>query len=161
MKFEEVKIFEHDVYHDYRGELWTLWKENEYPDIDLHFNHDKVSTSRKNVLRGIHGDYKSWKMMECLVGDVYFVIVDNRPDSLTYKQWDWMMLSDKKRQAVLVPPGFGNGILVMSDYCILHYKWSYPGEYNDVDKQFVIKWNDPEIGIKWAISDPILQQRDI
>lgn len=160
MKFPEVKIFDHDVHYDYRGELWTLWKENEYPDLDLNFNHDKVSTSRKNVLRGIHGDNKSWKMMECLYGELYFVVVDNRPDSPTYKEWDWMMLSDKNRQSVLIPPNFGNGFLVMSDFSICHYKWSYDGEYNDVDKQFTIKWNDPEININWGIDNPILQKRD-
>ena len=48
------------VFTDYRGDLWTTWKKDEF-DFDIDFNHDKVSTSRKNVLRGIHGDFKSWK----------------------------------------------------------------------------------------------------
>ena len=160
MNHPDLKIFNHDVFYDYRGELWTLWKENEYPQLDLKFNHDKISTSRKHVLRGIHGDYKSWKMVECLYGELYFVVVDNRPNSEFYKKWDWMMLSDKKRQAVLIPPGFGNGFLVMSDFSIFHYKWSYVGEYPDVNEQFTIKWNDPEINIHWGISNPILQKRD-
>ena len=61
----DVKIYNHNVHYDFRGELWTLWKEDEfYPQ--LNFNHDKVSTSRKHVLRGIHGDTKSWKLIECL-----------------------------------------------------------------------------------------------
>ena len=57
MKIDGVKIIEPDVYTDYRGDLWTLWKSGEH---SLDFNHDKVSTSRKHVLRGIHGDAKSW-----------------------------------------------------------------------------------------------------
>ncbi len=76
----DVRIYNHDVYYDFRGELWTLWKQDEFSP-QLNFNHDKISTSRKHVLRGIHGDSKSWKLIECLYGELYFVVVDNRPDS--------------------------------------------------------------------------------
>jgi dTDP-4-dehydrorhamnose 3,5-epimerase len=155
----DIKIFNHDVYHDYRGELWTTWKNNEYPN-NLKYNHDKVSTSRQHVLRGIHGDFKSWKLVECLYGELYFVIVDNRKDSPNYQQWQATILSDKKRQSLLIPPGFGNGFLVMSKESVFHYKWHYSGEYFDVDKQFTLKWNCPNLNINWPIDNPILQQRD-
>ena len=115
---------------------------------------------KKNVLRGLHGDYKSWKMIECLYGELYFVIVDNRPKSKFYKKWYWMMLSDKKRQSVLLPPGIANGFLVMSNYSIFHYKWSYKGKYPDVKDQFNLNWKDPDIGINWPINNPILSERD-
>ena len=62
------------VFTDYRGDLWTTWKKDEF-DFDIDFNHDKVSTSRKNVLRGIHGDFKSWKLVTCLYGQVFFVVL--------------------------------------------------------------------------------------
>ena len=158
MKFEEIKIYQPDVFTDYRGDLWTIWKKNE---SRVDFNHDKVSTSRKNVLRGIHGDFKSTKLVTCLYGELYFVVVDNRPDSPTYGQWDHMILDDRKRKMVLLPPGFGNGFLVLSDSSVFHYKWSYDGEYPDVDDQFTIKWNSKDIGINWPIKNPILQKRDI
>jgi dTDP-4-dehydrorhamnose 3,5-epimerase len=157
MKIRDIKIFEPDVYTDYRGDLWTLWQKQK---ASLEFNHDKVSTSRKNVIRGIHGDFKSWKLVTCLFGEIYFVIVDNRPDSPTYLQWDWLILDDRTRKQVLLPPGIGNGFLVLSEESVFHYKWAYPGNYPDVDEQFTIKWNDPRINIDWAISDPILQPRD-
>jgi len=157
MKIEGVKVFEPDVYTDYRGDLWTLWKTN---DHGLDFNHDKVSTSRKNVLRGIHGDYKSHKLVTCLYGEIYFVVVDNRPSSPTYLQWDWLILNDRTRKQVLLPPGVGNGFLVMSEDSVFHYKWCYEGEYPDVADQFTIKWNDPRINITWATDSPILQARD-
>jgi dTDP-4-dehydrorhamnose 3,5-epimerase len=127
---------------------------------NLKFNHDKVSTSRQHVLRGIHGDTKSWKLIECLYGELYFVVVDNRPESKNYKNWTGMMLSDKIRRSVLLPPGFGNGFLVMSEHSIFHYKWAYEGKYPDVDDQFTLKWNDPELDIEWPIDNPILQKRD-
>ena len=158
LKFKDVKVYEPDVFTDYRGDLWTVWKKDEF---HLEFNHDKVSTSRKNVLRGIHGDYKSTKLVSCLHGQLYFVVVDNRPDSPTYKQWDHMILDDRKRKMVLLPPGFGNGFLVLSEHSVFHYKWSYEGDYPDVDEQFTIKWNSKDIGANWPIQNPILQNRDM
>lgn len=157
MKIKDVSVFEPDVFSDYRGDLWTIWKLGEH---NLTFNHDKVSTSRKNVLRGIHGDKKSWKLITCLYGELYFVVVDNRIGSPTYCQWDWLILDDKKRKQVLLPPGVGNGFLVLSEKSVFHYKWSYEGEYPDVKDQFTIKWNDPEYNINWPIQNPILQLRD-
>ena len=148
-----------DVYADFRGDLWTLWKSGE-GELDLPYNHDKVSVSRKDVLRGIHGDFKSSKLITCLYGEIYFVTVDNRADSPTYLQWDWEILNDKNRTQILLAPGIGNAFLVLSDQAIFHYKWCYEGEYADVEEQFTIKWNDPMINIFWPIDSPILQQRD-
>ena len=152
-----VVIRQPDAHTDHRGDLWTLWKDN---DFDLDFNHDKVSTSRKHVLRGIHGDNKSWKLVTCLYGDIYFVMVDNRESSDTFMRWESMTLNDRNRKQVLLPPGVGNGFLVMSKYSVFHYKWSYDGEYPDVDQQFTIKWNDPIVGVDWPIDNPILSRRD-
>ena len=152
-----VVVREQDAFTDYRGDLYTVWKDD---DFDLNFNHDKVSTSRKHVLRGIHGDNKSWKLVTCLYGEIYFVIVDNRESSDTFLRWESMMLTDRNRKQVLIPPGVGNGFLVMSHRSVFHYKWSYEGEYADVDQQFTIKWNDPIVGVDWPIDNPILSRRD-
>ena len=148
-----------DIHTDFRGDLWTLWQKGK-TNIKLDFNHDKVSTSRKNVLRGIHGDFKSHKLVTCLYGELYFVMVDNRVNSPTYGKWESMILDDKTRKQVLLAPGIGNGFLVLSDHSVFHYKWSYPGEYPDVEQQFTIKWNDPTLNIPWPIDNPILQIRD-
>ena len=153
-----VSYLEPDVYTDFRGDLWTLWKKGE--GVNLPFNHDKVSTSRKNVLRGIHGDFKSHKLITCLHGEIYFVTVDNRVGSPTFREWDWEILNDRNRKQVLLSPGIGNGFLVLSDKAVFHYKWAYKGEYPDVEDQFTIKWNDPSLNIDWAIDNPILQPRD-
>ena len=162
MKVEGVKVVEPDVFTDYRGDLWTLWKEGDEQALGLHvcFNHDKVSTSRKNVLRGIHGDFKSWKFITCLYGELYFVMVDNRANSPTYMQWDSMVLDGRRRKQVLLPPGVGNGFLVLSEESVFHYKWAYPGNYPDVDEQFTIKWNNSALDINWPIDNPVLQLRD-
>jgi dTDP-4-dehydrorhamnose 3,5-epimerase len=143
---EEIKVFTPDVFEDYRGELWTTWKKDEFP-INLDFNHDKVSTSRK-------------KLVTCLYGQLYFVVVDNRKDSVTYLEWDHTILSDNNKKIVLLPPGFGNSFCVLSDYSIFMYKWSYKGKYPDVKNQFSLKWDDERIGINWPIDNPILSKRD-
>ena len=144
-----VKILDTDVFTDHRGDLWTTWKKDEFP-YDINFNHDKVSSSRKRVLRGIHGDYKSTN----------FVYIDNREESETYLEWNSIILNDRSRKLVLLPPGVGNGFLVLSDFSIFSYKWSYEGNYPDVDEQFTLKWNDPLLQIDWPINNPILQLRD-
>ena len=157
MIFPEVKIYQPDSFEDFRGELYTLFKQEEH---DLVFNHDKVSISKKNVLRGLHGDSKAWKLITCLAGEVMLVVVDNRPESKNYLKWDSIILSSKNRKSVLVPPMFANGHLVLSKKATFFYKWSYPGEYPDVKDQFTLKWNDPKINITWPILNPVLSERD-
>ena len=159
--FEEVFIYEPDAYTDYRGSIWTTWKEQDarYPQ-GLNFSHDKLSSSRRGVLRGIHGDFKTWKYVSCIHGEIYFVVVDNRKESNTYRNWAWTILSGENRKQVLLPPGFGNGFYVLSTKCIFSYKLSYPGEYSDVDEQFTLKWDDPQLNIDWPTTSPVLQKRD-
>ena len=158
MIFEEVKIFSPSVFEDERGELWTLWKHEEM--TDLCFNHDKISTSKKNVLRGLHGDTKSWKLITCLYGEVYLVVVDNRVNSKNYLKWDSILINEKNKLQVLVPPSFLNGHLVMSEKAIFHYKWSYSGEYPDVENQLSMNYKDPKLNISWPTVNPILSSRD-
>ena len=165
-KITDIKIHQPDIFTDHRGDICTLYKKN-FTNIkrynvqsELDFNHDKICTSRKNVIRGIHGDFKSHKLVTCLHGELYFVVVDNRKESPTYMQWDHMILDDKTRKQVLLPPGVGNGFCVLSHKSVFHYKWSYEGEYPDVEDQFTIKWNSKKLGIYWPITNPILSQRD-
>jgi len=157
MIFPEIQIHQPSSFEDYRGELYTLFKQENH---DLIFNHDKVSISRKHVLRGLHGDSKSWKYITCLAGEVYLVVVDNRPKSENYLKWDSIVLSAKNKKIIVIPPMFANGHFVLSDEATFFYKWSYSGEYPDVDDQFTLKWNDPRINIHWPILNPILSKRD-
>ena len=157
MKIKDIKIIEADMFTDYRGDICTLWKSD---NMNIQWNHDKICTSRKNVIRGIHGDYKSTKLVSCLYGELYFVVVDNRKNSPTYLQWDHMILNDKQRKSVLLPPGVGNGFCVLSINSVFHYKWSYKGNYPDVNEQFTLKWNDKKLNINWPINFPILSNRD-
>jgi dTDP-4-dehydrorhamnose 3,5-epimerase len=158
MIFPEVKIFQPDSFVDHRGELYTVFNQEEH---NLVFNHDKVAISKQYVLRGIHGDSKATKLITCLSGVIYLVIVDNIPESPNYLKWDSVTLSKTNRKQVLVPPMFGNGHLVLSDTAVFFYKWSYDGEYPDIKDQFSLNWKDPRINISWPINnEPILSERD-
>ena len=147
------------IHEDFRGTNTEIFNDEIYWDNigKIDWKMDSVSTSRKHVLRGVHGDAKTYKLISCLYGTIYLLVVDNRPLSPTFKQHISFTLSDKNRLQVLVPPGFGNGHLVMSHTAVFHYKWS---EYYDREAQFTIKWNDPEYEFWWPIKYPITSQRD-
>lgn len=147
------------VFEDYRGSYVELYNERIYRDagVNLEFIQDDISTSYKNVLRGVHGDNRTWKLISCLFGAFYLVVVNNDPESRSYKKWQSFTLSDRNRTQVLIPPKYGNAHLILTDTAIFHYKQTT--EY-DRGSQFTIKWDDPSFNIWWPISDPILSVRD-
>ena len=161
--FDEILFFEPSVGKDLRGSIFTTYDDKVYDKHlpkNVKFIHDKFSESKQNVLRGFHGDSKSWKLVTCIYGEVFQVIVDMRKDSKTYLKWEsWILNSNNKKQ-ILVPPGFMNGYYVQSDFSVYHYKYAYSGEYLDVDKQIVLKWNDNRLNIPWPSNNPILSERD-
>ena len=156
--FDDVKIYQPSYWEDFRGDIYTTWDSNKYPKLNWRL--DKFSHSNKNTLRGIHGDFETWKLIQCVYGKFYLVVADNRPESPHYKKWEWFICSAENRKQILVPPGYGNGHFILSDKCVFHYKLAFDGEYNDVDTQFVIKWNDPDWDIEWPHNNPILYGRD-
>jgi dTDP-4-dehydrorhamnose 3,5-epimerase len=162
-KIEGVYIFTPSISQDNRGIIYTSFYEdnfNDYLPKELNFKHDKFSSSKKNVLRGIHGDVKSWKLATCVYGEVYQVVVDYRKDSPTFKHWEAFTINSETLQLILIPPNMGNSFFVNSKTAIYHYKLAYDGDYLDAEDQFSIKWDDPSIGIKWPIGSPILSERD-
>jgi len=144
---------------DFRGTNTEIYhKELYYQNgIKTNFILDSVSTSRKNVLRGIHGDDRTTKLISCLHGCIYFVVLNCDATSPQFGMWQSFTLSEQNRQQVLVPPNFGNGHLVMSDHCVFHYKLN---AYYDRNSQFTIRWNDSGHNIWWPIKNPILSERD-
>ena len=127
---------------------------------ELFFKHDKFSISNQNVLRGIHGDEKSWKLVTCVFGAIQQVVVDCRKDSDTYTLYESFNINEDNQISILIPPRLGNAYYVNSANAVYHYKLAYDGEYIDADKQFSYKWNDPVFNIKWPTNNPILSGRD-
>jgi len=156
----KIKFNSNSAFRDKRGLYWTSWKSKKNSKIN--FNHDKFSLSKKNVIRGLHGDSKSWKLVSCVYGKVFFVIVNYKKKSKNFLKHKSFLLSHQNRKQVLIPPHYLNGFLCLSKECVFHYKWSYKGKYFDAKDQFSLKWNDNRIKIKWPLQGkPILSNRDL
>ena len=159
----EILIITPSMSWDLRGNIYSSYNYNFYKEFlpeGLDFIHDKFALSKHNVLRGLHGDNKTWKLVSCVYGELFEVVVDMRPESLTYKKWDVFKLDSKNYTQILIPPNFVNGYYVKSQQAVFHYKLAYKSEYIDAAEQITIKWNDPELNIKWPCDNPILQARD-
>jgi dTDP-4-dehydrorhamnose 3,5-epimerase len=154
-----VFLIKRGKFEDHRGTFVETFNREEFQrnDIAVRFVRDAISTSSKHVLRGIHYDQKTWKLIQCLHGKIYFVVVDMGETSPAYLKWTAFILSEENRHQVLVPPGFGNGHLVLSDSCIFHYKMS---EYYAPENEKTLRWNDPKANIFWPIDNPILSSKD-
>ena len=156
---EGVLLIKPFVFEDHRGEYVETYNEQLYKDngVDVKFVQDDISVSSKHVLRGIHGDAETYKLISCLYGKFYLVVVDCDKQSKKFSKWQSFVLSNKNRHQVLVPPKYGNAHLVLSNMTIFHYKQS---TYYDRTKQFTYKWDDPQLNIWWPIKNPILSERD-
>ncbi len=147
-------------FEDFRGHYVEIYNQTLYEEagIDINFIQDDISVSSRHVLRGIHGDKETWKLVSCLIGKFYLIVINNDPSSNQYTKWESFTLSEHNRLQVLIPPKFGNGHLVLSEYTIFHYKQTTCYNRNS---QFTILWNDPELNIFWPIRNPILSKRDM
>lgn len=158
-----VIIIQHSEFSDLRGQIWTTFDENLKQQNSLKhliFKHDKFAVNKRNVLRGVHGDQKSWKLVTAIHGEIFQVVVDLRNINKPPFKHECFELTGSKPTSILIPPGFGNAFLSMSDNSVYHYKLAYEGTYNDYDEQFTIKWNDPRLNINWPCESPILSKRD-
>ena len=154
----DIKKIVNTSFRDHRGFYWTSWEKKLTKKIN--FKHDKFSLSKKNVLRGLHGDHKTWKLISCPYGKFLLVVVNCVKKSKDYLTWQSWILSHNNGVQILIPPNHANGHLCLSNECLFHYKLSYKGSYIDVKKQFSLKWNDPKLNINWRIKNPILSNRD-
>lgn len=149
----------HTIFEDFRGIYVELFNKQffENAGIDAEFVQDDISVSSKHVLRGIHGDQRTTKLISCLSGRFYLVVVNNDQESPEYRQWQSFVLSDSNKLQVIVPPKFGIGHLVLSESAIFHYKQS---TYYNREDQFTLIWDDPTFNIWWPVTQPILSRRD-
>lgn len=127
--------------------------------INQTFVQDNLSLSRRNVLRGLHGDDRMAKLVGVVRGSAFDVIVDVRPASPTYGRWCARTLTAAEGRQLYVPPGFLHGFLALEDETIFGYKQSAP---YDPASEFSVAWDDADLGIEWplASSRPILSGRD-
>lgn len=149
------------VFEDQRGFFLETFRADQFAALGLpeHFPQDNHSRSAKGVLRGLHfqWDPPMAKLMRVTVGVAYLVAVDIRKGSPTLGQWFGVEASAQNRRQVFAPAGFARGFCVLSDFAELQYKCT--GVYNP-KAESGIRWDDPEIGIEWPVTDPTLSPKD-
>jgi dTDP-4-dehydrorhamnose 3,5-epimerase len=159
-KLPGVLVIRLDIFEDYRGQYIETYNKANYEAVTgvNEFVQDDISVSTKNVLRGIHGDNETWKLITCLYGKIYLVVVNCDNGSSHFGKWESFILTEANGLQVLVPPKYGVGHLVLSEKAIFHYKQS---TYYNPGKQFTYRYNDPVFHIWWPIKTPILSKRDV
>lgn len=158
-KLDGVLVIRPEVFEDFRGQYVETYNEEMYSrnGVTTKFVQDDISVSSRHVLRGIHGDAETWKLVSCLYGKFYLVVVNCDKESPGFGKWESFVLSDANRLQVLIPPKHGNGHVVLSDQAIFHYKQN---TYYNPKGQFTYKWDDPQLKIWWPVKSPLLSQRD-
>lgn len=156
-----VLILEPRVFPDARGFFLETYNKEKYvaAGLPLEFVQDNLSLSGRGVLRGLHyqNPHAQGKLVYVLQGEVWDVAVDIRRDSATFGRWTAVTLSSENKKQFYIPPGFAHGFCVLSETALFTYKCTdtYHPECDGG-----VRWDDPDIGITWPVTDPILSDKD-
>ena len=156
-----VLILEPRVFPDSRGFFVETYNKERYvaAGLPLEFVQDNLSVSSKGVLRGLHfqNPHAQGKLVYVLQGEVWDVAVDIRRDSAYFGRWTAVTLSDANKKQFYIPPGFAHGFCVLSETAMFTYKCTdtYHPECDGG-----VRWDDPDIGIAWPTTAPILSDKD-
>jgi len=149
------------VISDERGFFFESYRRNEFErlGIDVEFVQDNHSRSMRGTIRALHFQLRPGqaKLIRCARGSVYDVAVDLRRGSPTYGKHEAFVLSDKNAHQVYIPVGFAHGFCVTSAEADVTYKVS---SYYDPETERGIAWDDPAIGVKWPVDEPLVSERD-
>ncbi len=151
------------VHEDDRGQFIRTFCKKEFSEIGFHgewvqLNHS--ITFRKGTIRGLHFQkhpFGEVKMVKCIKGSIYDVIVDLRKDSETFLKWTSIELSAENKRMLFIPKGFAHGFQTLESNCELIYHHS---EFYYKDAEDGVRYSDPMIGIKWPHNVSEISERD-
>ena len=151
-----LKIIKTKMFFDNRGFFKEVFKNNL---IKKHFKFDVMSSSKKNVIRGLHIQTKKpqAKVITVVFGKIMDVAVDLRKNSKTFGKYYSLIISDKSEYSFYIPEGFAHGFLCLSKECTINYKCS---NYRNKSSEKTLAWNDPNLKIKWPCKRPRLSKKD-
>jgi len=156
-----VLLIEPDVHRDERGFFLETYHADKYTagGITARFVQDNHSRSGRGTLRGLHAqlDPGQGKLVRVVDGEIFDVAVDIRVGSPHFGRFAGATLSSENFHQLYIPPGFAHGFCVLSERADVEYKCT--AVYRP-EGEIAVAWNDPEIGIEWPVSDPILSGRD-
>ncbi|MCM1174358.1 MAG: dTDP-4-dehydrorhamnose 3,5-epimerase [Blautia sp.] len=150
-EFKDVKLINPFISDDERGLFVKDYSKEVFELNGIKHDLKEVfyTESYKGVIRAIHFQRvkEQAKLVRCISGHIYDVVVDLRPDSMTFGKWQGFELTGENHMEILIPENFGHGYLVLED-SIVSYKCAekFYGEYDDG-----IRWNDPDINIQWPL----------
>ena len=157
-----VKLIEPKVFGDDRGFFMESWNARTFAaaGIDATFVQDNHSRSRRGVLRGLHYqiEHAQGKLVRCVAGEVFDVVVDLRRSSPTFGRSIGLTLSAENQRMLWVPPGFAHGFLAVSEFADFLYKTT---DYWYPEHERTLLWNDAALAIAWPLSGvPMLAPKD-
>ncbi len=158
-----VYIIEPKSFGDNRGWFMESYskRDMEAAGINVDFVQDNRSYSaKKGIIRGLHfqrNPMAQAKLVTCIRGAILDVAVDLRKDSPTYKQWISVELNSENRKELFIPKGFAHGFVTLTDDVEIMYKCD---EFYSPEHDGGIRFDDPDIGVDWGVTDPILSEKD-
>ena len=155
-----AKLLTLDRYSDDRGFFKETYSQKKYDALGITdaFMQDNVSLSYQNVVRGLHAAPATSKLVHVLLGEIWDVIVDARPDSPAYGTWEGFNLSDGNQAQLYIPEGCLHGFIALTERVVFLYKVSAP---YDPKTEYGVRWNDPTLGIPWPLqANPIVSKKD-
>jgi dTDP-4-dehydrorhamnose 3,5-epimerase len=158
-----VLVLEPKVFGDARGFLFESFNRRVFREaagIEAEFVQDNHSYSVRNALRGLHYQIRQaqGKLVRAVTGKVLDVAVDLRRSSPHFGKWTAVELSAENKRMVWIPPGFGHGFHVQSEFADVLYKST---DFYAPAHERTVLWNDPQIGIDWKLAqEPILADKD-
>ncbi|MFQ5823393.1 MAG: dTDP-4-dehydrorhamnose 3,5-epimerase [bacterium] len=158
---DEIVVLKPEVFEDERGFFMEIFRADQFEGLGLpyEFVQDNHSRSVKNVIRGLHfqWDPPMGKLMRVTYGAAFLVAVDIRKGSPTLGKWFGTVVSAENKKQIWAPANFARGFCVLTDFAEIQYKCT--GIYNK-NCESGIRWNDPDIGIDWPITNPIISEKD-
>ena len=158
----EVILVKPDIFSDDRGYFYESYHLDKFAaaGISGNFVQDNESKSQKGVLRGLHyqsAPFAQGKLVRVINGAVLDVAVDIRKNSPTFGEWVSMLLSAENKHMCWIPAGFAHGFLTLENDTIFSYKCT---EFYNRSAECSIRWNDPDLKIRWEFDNPILSEKD-
>lgn len=156
-------LLEPELKIDDRGFFTRIFCQHELKKKELFFNIVQANlslTKKRGTIRGMHFQRKPKeedKIVQCLNGRIYDVVIDLRINSSTYGQWVGTELNSENKKMFFIPKGFAHGFQTLIDDCLVQYLMSelYQQRYATG-----VRWNDPNLNIDWPIKNPILSDKD-
>jgi dTDP-4-dehydrorhamnose 3,5-epimerase len=157
----EVVLLEHEAFEDERGYFMEVYKRDQFRELGLPelFVQLNESRSAQSVIRGLHFQWEPpmGKLMRVAEGAAFLVAVDIRHDSPTLGQWVAETIRAEDKRQIWAPAGFARGLCALADNTRVQYLCT--ATYNGGGEAGIL-WNDPEIGVSWPISNPVLSAKD-